>query len=183
MGGWPEAPRERSATPDIGALQPLMCDDSGMQPRIQAVVVPAEPMEFRDEVRRMFQELDRSAEGEALTGECAPPLDVFETDETVEITMDLPGVASGAIRIAAKGQTLLIAGQKAPRRTRSESSFHLVERGYGRFVRVVRLASPCDTRRATARLTNGELRVSLPRLTERRGTSIRIPVSSESPSA
>jgi hypothetical protein len=39
----------------------------------------------------------------------------------------------------------LIAGQKMPRRS-GDASFHLVERGYGRFARVVRLTTACDMR-------------------------------------
>ncbi|MGC4081609.1 MAG: Hsp20/alpha crystallin family protein [Vicinamibacterales bacterium] len=112
-----------------------------------------------------------------------PALDVVETDETVEITMDLPGVSAAAVRVAAKGSTILIAGHKAPRRTRPESTFHLVERGYGRFARVVRLSAACDTSRARAGLTNGELRISIPRITDRRGRAIRIPLSEESQGA
>lgn len=166
-----------------GAVRAKAGTIPGMKSRIQAVVVPAEPTEFRDEVRRMFQELDRSTGDEGLTGECVPPVDVFETDETVEITMDLPGVGAEAIRIAAKGQTILIAGHKVPRRIRPESSFHLVERGYGRFARAVRLAGACDTSRASAMMSNGELRISIPRIADRRGRAIRIPISSGSASA
>jgi HSP20 family protein len=154
-----------------------------MRSRIQAVVLPSEATEFRDEVRRIFQEIDRVAGSELLTGECAPAIDVFETDETVEITMDLPGVSPASVRIVAKGQTILIAGNKTPRRTRPESSFHLVERGYGRFARTVRVASPCDTSRATATLVRGELRIAIPRLAERRGKAIRITLAGASPSA
>lgn len=147
------------------------------------MVLPTEPMEFRDEVRRIFQELDREAGNEALTGECTPALDVFETDESVEIAVDLAGVLAERVRIVARGQTILIAGHKAPRRARPDSSFHLVERGYGRFARAVRLSSPCDISRGRAILANGELRISIPRIAERRGHAIRIDVSSEPPSA
>jgi HSP20 family protein len=154
-----------------------------MRSRIQAVVLPSEPGEFRDEVRRIFQELDRSAGGESLTGECVPALDVFETDEAVEIALDLPGVPSSAVRIVARGQTVLVAGHKSPRRTRGESSFHLVERGYGRFVRVVHISTPCDPSQARAAMSDGELRISIPRIVERRGRSIRIAISDGSPSA
>jgi HSP20 family protein len=150
-----------------------------MRSRIQAVVLPSEPTEFRDEVRRIFQELDQTSGGELLTGECAPALDVFETDESVEIAVDLPGVSPSAVRVVARGQTILIAGHKQPRRGRPESSFHLVERGYGRFARTVRVSSPCDTTRATATLVNGELKIAIPRLVERRGRSIRIAVGAE----
>ena len=73
--------------------------------------------------------------------------------------------------------TVLVAGEKAPRRVRGDSSFHLVERGYGRFARGVRLTSPCDGARATAVLSGGELRISIPKVVERRGRSIRIAVT------
>ena len=148
-----------------------------MRSRIQGVVLPSEAGEFTDDVRHIFRELGRGM-GEALTGECSPPLDVYETDETIEITMDLPGVDASAVRIVARDQAVLIAGEKAPRRGRGDSSFHLVERGYGRFARAVRLAVPCDAGRARALILRGELRISLPKVVERRGRSIRIPVAS-----
>ena len=154
-----------------------------MRSRIQTVVLPTEPTEFRDDLRQIFRELDRNDGGDVLTGECAPALDVYETDERLEVTMDLPAVAPEAIRVIAKGDTILIVGTKSPRRPRPESSFHLVERGYGRFARAVRLMAPCDTSRASAVLTGGELRVSVPKVVERRGRSRAIAVSTGQPQA
>jgi len=139
-------------------------------------VLPSEAGEFTDDVRRIFAELGRTL-GEQLTGECSPAVDVYETDETVEITADVPGVASDALRIVAKGQTILIAGLKIPRRSRGDSSFHLVERGYGRFARAVRLSTACDTSRARARIVDGELRLTLPKIVDRRNAAIRIPIA------
>jgi HSP20 family protein len=154
-----------------------------MRSRIQAVVLPSEPEEFRDEARRIFQELDRTPGEEVLAGECAPAIDVFETDEAVEIVVDLPGVSPASVRIVARGQMLLIAGNKVPRRTRPDASFHLVERGYGRFARVVQMSASCDTNRTRASMNNGELRISVPRTAERRGRSIRIAIPGEPPTA
>jgi HSP20 family protein len=152
-----------------------------MRSRTQAVVLPSEAGEFTDDVRRLFQELGRTA-GELLVGECAPALDVYETDENIEITMDVPAVSHDAVRIVAKGQAVLIAGVKAPRRGRGDSSFHLVERGYGRFARVVRLTTPCDTGRARATIANGELRITLPKVQERRGRAYQIAINGPSES-
>ena len=151
-----------------------------MRPRIQAVVIPSESAEFADEFARMLNEIGRS-KGSLLTAECSPPLDIYETDEGFEIVMDLPGVEPSALRIVAKGNAVLIAGEKTPRRGRGDSSFHLVERGYGRFARVARLARPCDSSRARASLINGELRVSLPKIADRRGRSTLIPMTGEHP--
>ena len=148
-----------------------------MRPRIHALAFPSELGDFADEVRRVYLELGRAFGSESLAGECSPALDVFETDDTLEITVDLPGVDASAVRVIAKGDSVLVAGEKSARRTRAESSFHLVERGYGRFARVVRLGRACDTAHAKATLAGGELRVSIPKLTDRRGRSVPIAVN------
>ena len=145
-----------------------------MPPRIHAIAFPSELGDFTAEVRQVFLELGRAFGSESPAGECAPALDVFETDDMLEITVDLPGVDRAAIRIVGKGDSVLIAGEKAARRAHRESSFHLVERGYGRFARVVRLGRACDTSRARATLVEGELRVSIPKIAEKRGKAITL---------
>src|SRR5690349_627748 len=151
-----------------------MCHDSAMRPRIHAISLPSEIGDFADEVRRVFLELGRVFGAESLAGECFPLVDVYETDDAVEIAVDLPGTDVAAVRVMSKSDSVLIAGEKMPRRGTRDSSFHLVERGYGRFARVVRLAHPCDTSRAHAALTNGELRVTVPKIADRRGRTIQI---------
>jgi HSP20 family protein len=148
-----------------------------MRQRIHAIAIPSEVGDLSDEVRRVFLELGRVFGSESLAGECVPPIDVYESDDTLEIAVDLPGVDPAAIRVLGKGDSILIAGEKAARRARGESSFHLVERGYGRFARVVRLARACDTAQARATLNGGELRVSVPKVGDRRGRAIPITIS------
>jgi HSP20 family protein len=143
---------------------------------MHAIAIASETGDFADEVRRVFLELGRVFGNDTLAGECAPALDVYETDDTLDIVVDLPGVRPDAVRILAKRDAILIAGDKAPRRARAESSFHLVERGYGRFARVVRLTRACDPARARATLVDGELRVSLPKIADRRGRPIPVAI-------
>src|SRR5262249_48452276 len=102
---------------------------------------------------------------------------VYETEEMMEIAVDLPGVDPSAIRLACRRDGLLVVGEKVARRSHTESTFHLVERGYGRFARVVRLMRPTDPSKARARLIDGELRISIPKIDDRRGQTIRIPIS------
>src|SRR5262249_810824 len=95
---------------------PLLCDDAAMRPRIHAIAVPSEIGEFADEVRRVFLELGRAFGAESLAGECTPAVDVYETDETIEVIVDLPGVSTTAsIRVMSKGGAVLVAGEKPPR--------------------------------------------------------------------
>ena len=148
-----------------------------MRPRIHVVAMPSEIGEFSDEVRQVFLELGRVFGPESLAGECAPAIDVFETDDSIEIVVDLPGVDTSSIRVLSKGDAVLVAGEKRSRRVQGESSFHLVERGYGRFARAIRIMRPCDTARASAALVEGELKVSLPKIADRRGRATSIPVN------
>jgi HSP20 family molecular chaperone IbpA len=91
--------------------------------------------------------------------------------------VDLPGVDPTGVRVVVRGDAVLIAGYKTPRRGRGESSFHLVERGFGRFGRLVRVATAaCDTAKARATLDNGELRVTLPKISDRRGARFEVAV-------
>ena len=151
-----------------------------MRPRVHAIALSSELGEFAEEVRRIFHELGKATGNEGLAGECSPAVDIYETDESLEVVADLPGVDRSAVRILSKGDWLLIAGEKPPRRVRAESSFHLVERDYGRFARGVRLSRACDISRATASLTHGELRVTLPKLPDRRGHAQQIPIKDTS---
>jgi HSP20 family protein len=147
-----------------------------MRTRIHSVLLPSEVGDFAEEVRRVFLELGRTFGAEAMSGGCSPAVDVFETDKAVEIVVDLPGVDTAAVRVFAKGDTVLIVGEKVPQRTRGESTFHLVERGFGRFARTVRIDQPCNSANVTATLSNGELRVSVPKMADRRGQTIQVPV-------
>jgi HSP20 family protein len=147
-----------------------------MRTPIHPLVMPSEVGEFADDVRRIFQELGRGTA--SMVGECSPAIDVYETDDAVEIAVDLPGVDAAAVRVAIKGGAVLIAGEKTPRRGRGDSTFHLVERGFGHFARTVGLSVACDTSRARATLRDGELHITLPKIGDRRGRLIEIQVES-----
>ncbi len=132
-----------------------------------------------DDARHLFELLGEDELAGAMSGECVPPVDVVETTASVEIFMDLPGVPAQSVKVLFARSTMLIAGQKlAMACEHREAAFHLAERAFGRFARVVHLSGAFDAGGASATLTAGELRIVLPRIEERRGREIRIPVTS-----
>ncbi len=138
-----------------------------------------ENSEHGDNARHLFELLGDEDLAGAMSGECVPPVDVVETETSVEIFMDLPGVPAQSVKVLFARGTILIAGQKlATACEHQEAAFHLAERAFGRFARAVRLAGAFDAGRAAATLVAGELRIVLPRIEERRGRQIRIPVTS-----
>lgn len=109
--------------------------------------------------------------------ECSPPLDIIETPAGLEIFMDLPGVPASAVHVSLEGDTLLIAGQKHLAACEHDSAgFHLAERAFGRFARTLEIDGAYDAAKATASLVHGELRIALPRIEDRRGRRVTIPV-------
>jgi HSP20 family protein len=135
-----------------------------------------ERRDMGDDVRRLYDLVGEESSGGAA-GECNPPVDVIETPTTIEILMDIPGVAADSIQMVLSRGTLVIGGRKRPPGCEQrEAAFHLVERSFGRFARAVRLSGAFDAGRAHATLSAGELRVVLPRIDERRGKEIRIPI-------
>ena len=113
----------------------------------------------------------------ARAAECTPPLDVIETPKGLEVLIDLPGVAVSSIEVVFSGNTLVVAGEKLPSMCEHrDAGFHMAERAFGRFVRAVEVEGAFDAGRAEATLSQGELRVVLPRIEERRGARVRIPI-------
>ena len=137
-----------------------------------------DPGLLADDIRKLFDDLARKRpeRRHMVAGECMPVVDVFETEKNLEIVVDLPGVSGDCIRILFKAGVVLIVGEKErpDYSKRAPASFHLIERDFGRFARAVRVNAAIDGSRAKARLANGELRIVLPRISERRGAGILV---------
>jgi HSP20 family protein len=137
--------------------------------------IALERLDAGEDLRRILKWLDGDSPAAA---ECSPAVDVYETATAVELIADLPGVRAEAIRVIFVDGVLAVAGQKQPRSCEHrDAAFHLAERGFGRFARLFRLTGAFDAGRARATLTAGELHVVLPRIEERRGAQIRIPIA------
>jgi len=144
------------------------------------LIATVESGELADDIRELFDDLTRSLGTDPSTypGQCRPLIDVFETDETVALVVDVCGVPPAALRVAFRDGVVIVAGEKAPGSTTPDMTFHLVERDFGRFARAIRLAGAFDVARARATLQSGELVIVLPKLVERRRRMHRIPVDS-----
>lgn len=130
------------------------------------------------ERRDLPAELRRLLDVQPTPAECTPPLDVIESETGVEAILDIPGVPESSLEVVFSGNVLVLAGQKLPAGCdHRDAAFHVAERGFGRFTRAISVEGAFDAGRATASLVNGELRVVLPRLDERRGQPIRIPIT------
>ena len=130
-----------------------------------------------DDLRQLFDLLNGEALAAGGAGECTPPLDVIESPSAIELVMDIPGVERDHLQVLFARGTVLIAGtKKAAACGYDGATFHLAERAFGRFARAVRITGAVDAGRAQATLIDGELRIVLPRIEDRRGREIRITI-------
>ncbi|MGQ0736078.1 MAG: Hsp20/alpha crystallin family protein [Acidobacteriota bacterium] len=146
--------------------------------RTSRLLVSTDVGDLSAEVARLFEDLGRRRTHRPVpSGECLPLWDVFETDRAVEIVLDIPGVRAENMRVVIKSGVVLVVGEKdRPERTTGPSSYHLVERDFGRFARALRVHVAIDAAEATARLRQGELRIGLPKIPERRGVEHHIAI-------
>jgi HSP20 family protein len=149
---------------------------------IARMLVSTDVGDLGQEVRRLFEDLARRRPDRRhmVSGECMPLLDVLETERTIEIVLDVPGVTVEGCRIMIKSGVVLVVGEKErPEPSRGPASFHLVERDFGRFARAVRVHAAVDAAKARARLREGELRIILPKIAEQRGREILVTIDTE----
>ena len=133
-----------------------------------------------EDLKRVFAQLQELGEFAEAAPECTLPLDVIETAAAIEVVMDLPGVTEDELTVLFVRSTLVVTGRKLPGACEHrDAAFHLAERTFGRFARGVRLAGAFDAGRAEATLRAGELRITVPRIEERRGGKLRIPVRAD----
>lgn len=129
------------------------------------------------ERRELPEDLRRLLEMGSGAVEYTPPIDVVESETSLQILLDLPGVEPGHVDVVFSRNVLLISGEKLPAAAPGDAAFHIAERAFGRFARAIELEGAFDAGKAVATLKDGELRVVLPRLEERRGGRIRIPIT------
>jgi HSP20 family protein len=142
----------------------------------------AEISRIQSEINRLFDNLLelRSSGGEG-GGAWLPSADVYETDKELVVKFELPGVEGKDVSMSVDGNRLIIRGEK--RRTEGAGSggrYHCLERGYGKFKRVVHITSPVNTREATAVLADGVLEVTFPKVSNRRGAETPIAITEKS---
>jgi HSP20 family protein len=147
---------------------------------IQNLLLSSEIGDLGADIARLFEDIDRRVgrPHAVPVGTCTPQVDVVETQSSFEIVVDLPGISAEGTRVLVKDGAVLIVGEKVPPDVpeRAHATFHLVERGFGRFARAVELSGAIDASHATAILQSGELRVIVPKIVDRRGREILVPV-------
>jgi len=92
-----------------------------------------------------------------------PPVDIYETDDSLVVNAELPGIESKDVRIEIFESVLSISGERRFEAACSRESYHRLEGTRGRFHRIFALPESLDNTETQAQLKDGVLQVIIPK--------------------
>ncbi len=119
--------------------------------------------ETRELQPREKQELATPAEQTKPGLVFTPAVDIFETEKEITLLADIPGVTSENLNIDLRDNVLTLTGDIAPLEGAEEEDI-LIEYEIGRYFRQFTLSEVIDQDRIDAQLTDGVLRLTLPKV-------------------
>jgi HSP20 family protein len=106
----------------------------------------------------------------------APSADLYETQNGLELVMELPGVSPHDVHLSLKGEVLSVSGERIESRERDEGGYRVRERRSGAFERSFVLPPGIEHEKIEARFDKGVLTVAIPRKPEAETSERRIPI-------
>ena len=117
---------------------------------------------LQNEVEKLFNDFTAGFPMAARwneNGRLAVRVDVAETEKTLEVTAELPGVNEKDIDVSLAGDMLTIKAEKKSDKEEKTKDYHLVERSYGTFERSMMLPFKADAAKIEAKFDKGVLKL------------------------
>jgi HSP20 family protein len=109
------------------------------------------------------------------SGTTTPRMSVSETDQSVEIETELPGVDEKDVDVALNDDVLTIKGEKRMENHSQHGDFCYQDRSFGKFARSITLPFGPDPKTVKTLFSKGVLKITLPK-TAGKQHSVKIPV-------
>lgn len=131
---------------------------------------------IQDELNRLFGRTFTGVEPTRPTaaGAWMPPMDVYETEDKIVATIELPGIDPKDVEVAVEDSTLTVSGSREFSSEIQEENVHRIERRYGSFSRAITLPPTADTEKVEAAFDKGVLTVEVPKVEKAKPKKIQI---------
>lgn len=135
-----------------------------------------DPVTTQDRFNRLFNDAFSRALGEGSMGTSGwtPAVDIYETDQSVVLKAELPGIDPKDVEIRVEDGTLWLKGERKFEKEVKEEGYRRIERQYGSFMRSFPLPAAVDSEKATAEYKDGVLSLTLPKREEAKPKTIKV---------
>ncbi len=133
---------------------------------------------LQNRIGRLFDEMLYGAreDGGQMLGSWAPPVDILEDKDSVQIVAELPGIKPEEVKISLENSVLTISGEKRQVAEEKTEHVHRYERAYGVFERSFSVPSTVDAERIQAAYEHGVLTVRLPKVEKAKPRQIAVKI-------
>src|SRR5581483_2135136 len=131
---------------------------------------------IQTEVNRLFDNFFGRSTSSAAARVWAPPVDLYETNDDLVLTLELPGVRDKDVTVSITGDLLSVKGERRFEQDVKEQQFLHVERVYGKFERLVQLPIPVQADKVKASYRDGVLEIKLPKAEEIKPKEIKVEI-------
>lgn len=131
---------------------------------------------LQQEVNRLFDDFSRTPVSGVFAG--FPKLDMSETDKTVELEVDLPGLGPKDVNLVIDGAALVISGERNRETKDKDRDYWVKERSWGAFSRRVVLPFQPDPAGVKATFEKGQMLVTIDKTAAVQPSSVTIAVKS-----
>lgn len=101
--------------------------------------------------------------GNGGTTSWLPPVDITETEDSLVLAFDLPGLKEDDIQIELDDNVLTVSGQRERQHEQKQDDFYRFERRFGSFSRSVALPAGVNDENINASYDNGVLEIRVPK--------------------
>jgi HSP20 family protein len=134
---------------------------------------------LQERMNRLFSDLRSSSpyrEEETAQGHVVPPVDIYETEDSLVFKAEIPGVTKEDILVEVKDNTMTLRGEKKFVKEVKEEGYHRVERAYGTFQRAFTLPGMVEQDKVKAKFKDGILEIVLPKAEKAKPKQIKVEV-------
>src|SRR5262245_6665706 len=129
---------------------------------------------FQSQMNRLFDSFFSVGEGNGRGQRWIPAMDLVESDDSIVLRADLPGMSEDDVEIEIKDGVLTVSGEREAEEEAKTEGFHRIERSYGSFSRSLALPRGTDAEKVDAKFDNGVLEVRIPKPQESKPTRVEI---------
>jgi len=131
---------------------------------------------FRD-VKAVEDDLDKLMGRAYARNTWVPALDVRESDDRFELTLDLPGIEPEDVNVSYEDGMLTVTGKRGFAEGTKGETWHRIERSFGTFARSVRLPRTADAEKIEAAFDKGVLTIAVPKAEAAKPRTIEVKAS------